>query len=89
MPHHKSAWKRMRTNEKRRLRNRAVRSRVRKAIKKFRLAPIEEKPQLLRKATSELDNAVRKGVIKDRTAIRYKSRLARLLNKLQKEAATT
>jgi len=81
MPQHKSAVKRIRTSERQRERNRSVRSRVRTAIRKFEEGAAERKAELLREATSELDNAVRKGVIKESTANRKKSRLARGLNR--------
>lgn len=87
MPQHKSAEKRVRQNAKRRERNREVRSRVRTALRSFREAPIAEKPELLRLATSQLDNAVRKGIIKQTTASRRKSRMARELTRLQTGAA--
>jgi len=81
MPQHKSAEKRIRTSERQRERNRAVRSRMRTAIRKFQEAPADQKAAALRQASSELDNAVRKGVIKENTANRKKSRLARELNR--------
>jgi small subunit ribosomal protein S20 len=87
MPQHKSAWKRVRTNAKRRERNRAVSAEMRTAIRRFTEAPKEEKPAMLRQASSVLDNAVRKGIVKDRTASRRKSRLAKLLNRLSAEPA--
>lgn len=83
MPQHKSAEKRARQNEKRRDRNREVRSRLRTAIRRFREASLAEKPELMRQATSELDNAVRKGIIKENTANRRKSRMAREITRLQ------
>ena len=87
MPQHTSAWKRIRTSAKRRERNRTVRAEVRTAMRQFKEASVEEKPGLLRKATSVLDNAVRKGVVKDRTASRRKSRLAKLLNRQRAASA--
>ena len=76
----KSAMKRMRQNEKRRLRNRAVRSRVRTTLKTARAA-IDEKTQTARASVSEavrsLDKAVTKGVVHGNTAARKKSRLVR------------
>jgi len=81
MPQHKSAEKRIRTSERQRERNRSVRSRVRTAIRKFEEAPADQKPAALREVSSELDNAVRKGVIKENTANRKKSRLALSLNR--------
>jgi small subunit ribosomal protein S20 len=77
VPHHKSAEKRVRTNEKRRLHNVGVKSRVRSALKRVRGASSrEEAESALRSATSVLDNAAKKGVLKSGTADRQKSRLA-------------
>ncbi len=87
MPQHKSAEKRMRQSEKRRTRNREVRARVRTALRRFSECPLDEKPEALRRATSELDNAVRKGIVKENTASRRKSRMARELLRLQTGAA--
>src|SRR5690606_34312372 len=74
----KSAIKRIRTSEKRRLRNRAIRSSVRTAIKKFERAlgqvEREESEALLRYALRKLDKAVTKGVLHRNTAARKKSR---------------
>lgn len=78
MPHHKSAKKRMRQDEKRRARNRAVKSQVKTAIKKvLQAVGKEEAPELLRQAESVIDRAAKKGVIHWRAAARKKSRLAR------------
>ena len=77
MPHHKSAEKRVRTNEKRRLRNVAVKSRVRSSLKSVRAAASREEAETaLRTAASILDSAAKKGVLKSGTADRQKSRLA-------------
>jgi small subunit ribosomal protein S20 len=78
----KSAIKRIRQNEKRRLRNRAVRSKVRTAVKIVRAALTEKSPaaaEALRETVRALDKAVTKGVIHRNTASRKKSRLARQL----------
>ena len=88
MPQHKSAWKRMRTSAKQQARNRAVRSQVRMAIRQFREAGTEEKANLLPATASSIDNAVRKGVIKNATADRIKSRLAKTINRERAGAAT-
>ena len=77
-----SALKRMRQNEKRRLRNRAVRSRVRGAVKTARTALATaggEAREAVVQAISVLDRAVTKGVIHRNTAARKKSALARRL----------
>ena len=76
MPHHKSAKKRVRTNEVRRRRNLEVKSQVRGAIKSVRAAGSGEAAQkALREAISTLDRAAKKGVLKSGTADRQKSRL--------------
>lgn len=85
MPHHKSAEKRMRTSERDRQKNVAVKSVVRSAMRKLREETTGEKaPGLLREAHSVLDNAARKGVIHKRTADRRKSRLAKLVQRSKK-----
>ena len=81
MPHHKSAEKRMRTNEKARLRNRAVKSTMKSALKKFDEAPGAKSAEALREATAELDRAAKKGVIPKGRADRKKSRLAKQSNR--------
>ena len=77
-----SAIKRIRQNERRRLRNRGVRSRLRTAVKTARTA-LGTSGTDVRAAVSEairtLDKAVTKGVIHRNTAARKKSTLARRL----------
>jgi small subunit ribosomal protein S20 len=77
-----SALKRMRQNERRRLRNRTVRSKVRTAVKTARTA-LGTTGTGARAAVAEairtLDKAVTKGVIHRNTAARKKSALARRL----------
>jgi small subunit ribosomal protein S20 len=79
MPNHKSAEKRMRQNEKRRIINRGNRSRLRTAIKNLRTAMAagqpDQLPALLSSTVSTIDKAVQKGVIHKNAAARYKSRL--------------
>lgn len=83
MPHHKSAEKRVRTNEKARQRNIAARSRMRSAIKAVRDAKTRtEGDTAFLKAMSVLDRTVAKGVIKKETANRHKARLALFTQKL-------
>jgi len=78
MPHHKSAAKRVLTNEKARTRNLALRSRMRSALKAVREASNRgQAEQAYRAAVSILDRTVAKGVIKKETASRHKARLAR------------
>lgn len=76
----KSGLKRRRQSEVRRLRNRAVRTRVRNAIKDLRTAisggESEKVQTLLSQTVSAIDVGVRKGVIPGNTAARAKSRLS-------------
>ena len=78
MPHHKSAAKRVITNEKSRQRNIALRSRMRAALRAVREAGSQPQAQAAyRAAVSVLDRTVAKGVIRKETASRHKARLAR------------
>ena len=83
MPHHKSAKKRVGTNEKARVANLAVKSRVRSALKKVREAKtLKDAAPKLQTALSVLDRAAQKGVIPRSTASRHKSRLTLFVHKL-------
>ena len=83
MPHHKSAAKRVKTNEKARVSNLAVKSRMRSAVKAVRSATTKaEAETALKAAISILDRTATKGVIKKETASRQKSRLALFAAKL-------
>ena len=79
MPNHKSAEKRMRQNEKRRVINRGNRTKVRTYIKKLRTAldagNADEIQRVLPEAISVIDKSVQKGVLHANAAARYKSRL--------------
>ena len=77
MPHHKSAKKRLKTAEKSRRRNMAVKSVLRKQLKVIRAAGAEAEGHLSL-THSELDKAARKRVIPKARAARLKSRTARL-----------
>ncbi len=79
MANTKSAIKRIRQNERRRVRNRAVRSKVRTALKVARAVEGAEKRPVIEEAIRFLDKAVSKGVIHRNTAARKKSKLARRL----------
>jgi small subunit ribosomal protein S20 len=75
-----SALKRMRQSERRRLRNRTVRSKVRTAVKTARTAlGSADARTAVTEAIRALDKAVTKGVIHRNTAARKKSALARRL----------
>ena len=78
-----SAKKRIRQNEKRRLRNRAVRSVVRGSVKSAREAltgKTADSATVVREAIRTIDRAVTKGIMHRNTAARRKSALARKLN---------
>ncbi len=80
MAHSLSAMKRIRQNEKRRLRNRASRSQLRTQIKKTRqaieAADGEKAREILPQTTEMIDRMIKKGIIHKNTGSRYKSRLA-------------
>lgn len=82
----KQQKKRVKTNEKRRQRNMAVRSAVKTEIRKFReLVAAGEKDKAeeqLRVASRKLDKAVTKGVYHRNSAANKKSRMAKAFNKI-------
>ena len=84
----KSQKKRILTNEKRRLRNKAVKSELKTYVRKTREAvaagDVETAAAALRVATRKLDKAVSKGVIHKNQAANRKSKLAVQVAKLAK-----
>jgi len=83
---HKSAIKRIRINERRRLRNRIIVSRTRTEVRKARELLAAANPTEAKQATLDairtLDKAVSKGVLHKNNAARRKSRLMKKLNAL-------
>jgi small subunit ribosomal protein S20 len=79
----KSQIKRNRQNEKRRLRNKSVKSSLKTAIRKFHTAAEAgdntTATTLLRDASRQLDQAVSKGVIHKNQAANRKSAIAKRL----------
>jgi small subunit ribosomal protein S20 len=78
----RSARKRIKQNERRRLRNRAIRSQVRSAVKDARAAeptPGAQARDTIREAIRTIDKAVSRGILHRNTAARKKSALARRL----------
>ena len=73
MPIIKSAVKRMRQTAKRRERNVGIKKDIKGAVKAFVAEPSAKN---LSKAQSELEKAVKKGLIKKNTAARRKASLA-------------
>jgi len=86
----KSAIKRLRSTERKRLRNQVHRGRARTAVKKARHlmneGRIEEAREAVYVAVSALDKAASKGVIRKNNAARRKSRLMRRLNQIERAA---
>ena len=84
----KSQIKRNRQNEKRRLRNRTVRSEVNTRTKAA-LAAVEyddeDADETLRLAMKRIDKAAAQGVIHKNTAARRKSRLVRQIERIRSE----
>ena len=90
MPNIKSAIKRVKTSEKRRLRNASQKSALRTAIKSFETAAAGANPETAREAliqaSRKLDKAASKGLIHKNAAARKKSRLAKKLNEISANA---
>jgi small subunit ribosomal protein S20 len=85
----KSAIKRIRSNEKKRVRNRIIRSRARSAVSNAKEEMQTKGDEAaLRLAIRELDKAASKGIIHKNNAARRKSRLFRELNSLKKQKKT-
>ncbi|NOX18747.1 MAG: 30S ribosomal protein S20 [Chlorobi bacterium] len=87
MAHHKSAKKRIRSNEKRRIRNQATRSKLNTLIKKLYSTEDKEVAQnTYKEAVSFIDKTIGKGRLHKNTGARKKSAITRYVNKLTAEA---
>jgi len=85
----KSQIKRNLQNEKRRVRNKGVRSELKtRTANAVRAAGGDDSPEALRLAVKRIDQAASKGVIHKNTAARRKSRLMRRVNRAGAEATT-
>ena len=86
MPNIKSAIKRVSVIEKKTLRNNMIKSEYKTAVKSFESAlesgDQAKSEELFKIAVKKIDQACTKGVIKDNTASRKKSNLAKKLNTL-------
>jgi len=86
---HKSAIKRAKQSEARRLRNRARKTRIKNVVKKVRTAiennSVEEAQAALQEAIPVIDKAASKGSIHHRTAARKISRLSKQVHALRAE----
>jgi len=89
--HSLSAFKRIRQNETRRVRNRARKSEVKTQIRKFtdalRDRDLEKAQAQFRAVTRTLDQTAAKGTLHKNMAARKKARLAKRLNELAAGAA--
>lgn len=87
----KSAIKRNKQNEKRRLRNRYYAGRARTYVRKARTAiesgEVQDARQATLEAISALDKAAEKGILHKNNASRRKSRLMKHLAELEKQSA--
>jgi small subunit ribosomal protein S20 len=90
MANHKSALKRIRQNEKRRIFNRTFRNRARTLVKHARIgirqSDVEAAREATRQAVRDLDMAASRGVIHPRNAARRKSRLMKQLAALESQS---
>ena len=90
MPNIKSAIKRVKTSEKRRLLNASQKSALRTAVKAVETAVANQDLETAKTAyiyaSKKLDKAASKGLIHRNAAANKKSRLAKKINALSKEA---
>ena len=83
MPNTKSAAKRLRQNERRRVSNKAARSRLKTAVKKVRSASeADQATKYYREAVRLLDRAASRGLVHRNRVARSKSRLAAVVRRL-------
>jgi small subunit ribosomal protein S20 len=88
MANHKSAKKRVRSNERKRLRNRYQVKTTRTFIKKLRATtdPVEAR-KLFGEVASMIDKLAKKRIIHPNNAANKKSKLHKFVNSLSKKAA--
>ncbi len=83
MAHHKSAKKRIRQTEKRRVHNRYFARTMRNAVKQLRsTTEKEEATEMLPKVSAMIDKVAKKNIIHDNKAANLKSKLSKYVNKL-------
>jgi small subunit ribosomal protein S20 len=92
VPHHKSAKKALRQSEKRRLRNKAFKSRVKTEIKKFlnylQAGDLEKAEAQLRITQSLLHKGVSKGIFHWKKASNKIAKLFKKFNQAKLQATT-
>lgn len=86
MANHKSAIKKMRQDEKRRIRNKSYKTRVKSVVKEVETALNDQNreaaEQAFQNAVSVIDRVASKGIIHKNKAARKKSRLAKKIHAL-------
>jgi small subunit ribosomal protein S20 len=83
MANHKSALKRIRANEAKRLRNKYQHKTTRTFIKRLKLTTDKaEAQELLKTVTSMIDKLAKKNIIHKNNAANKKSKLTKLVNAL-------
>ena len=86
MASHKSAKKRIRSNEKKRIMNKMISSRIKTTVKKvMETGNREEAEKHYKEAVSLLDKSATRGRIHRNTASRKKSQLTKHLNGLEEK----
>ncbi|MCC7430888.1 30S ribosomal protein S20 [bacterium] len=85
MPHHKSAWKRMKTSKKQNLANRSNRSTLKNAVKNVLVCTEKAQAQeAYNRASQLLDHFEGKNLVHKNKVANQKSRLAKFINSLSK-----
>ena len=83
MANHKSAEKRIRANETKRLRNKYQHKTTRTFVKRLTSSTVKSEAQtLLKEVSSMIDKLAKKNVIHWKKAANQKSKLTKLVNKL-------
>jgi small subunit ribosomal protein S20 len=83
MANHKSAEKRIRANEVKRVRNRYQHKTTRTVIKNLRATTVKSEAEaLLKEASSLIDRLAKKNIIHWKKAANQKSKLSRFVNKI-------
>jgi len=77
MANHKSALKRIRSNEAKRLRNRYQHKTTRNSIKKLKESGKKEAEEMFPQVVSMIDKLAKKNIIHDNKAANLKSKLAK------------
>jgi small subunit ribosomal protein S20 len=83
MANHKSAEKRIRANEAKRVRNRYQHKTTRTAVKQLKDTTSKAEAQtLLKEVSAKIDKLAKKNIIHWKKAANQKSKLAKMVNKL-------